>query len=271
MPVDIPATLTLPSVTRTGDEHRDQVVIAGSHGAVYAGYVAAKIGMRAVILNDAGIGMDAAGIAALPYLDVLGLPAATVGHDTARIGDGEDMAARGVISHVNAAAAALGAAVGEPCAAGAERLRAAHPFTGTPPTYREARHLIAAKPDQPEVWALDSVALVEAGDAGRIVITGSHGGLLAGRPETAIKVAALAAVYNDAGGGIDDAGMSRLPALDERGIAAATVGAATARIGDGRSTYDDGRISHVNEAAARCGARPGMSVPDLVRLIIESQ
>ena len=84
-------------------------------------------------------------------------------------------------------------------------------------------------------------------------------------------MAALAAVYNDAGGGIDDAGMSRLPALDERGIAAATVGAATARIGDGRSTYDDGRISHVNEAAARCGARPGMSVPDLVRLIIESQ
>ena len=34
-------------------------------------------------------------------------------------------------------------------------------------------------------------------------------------------------------------------ALDIRGIAAATVSAASARIGDARSTYDDGIVSRV--------------------------
>src|SRR5207302_1281456 len=76
-----------------------------------------------------------------------------------------------------------------------------------------------------------------------IVLTGSHGGLLGGRPETALKYEVRAAFYNDAGIGIDEAGVSRLPALDDRGIAAATVSAATARIGEARSTYEDGILS----------------------------
>ena len=49
--------------------------------------------------------------------------------------------------------------------------------------------------------------------------------------------------------GIDEAGVSRLPALDARGIAAATVSAAGARIGDARSTYEDGVLSRVNTRA----------------------
>ena len=46
----------------------------------------------------------------------------------------------------------------------------------------------------------------------------------------------FAAVYNDADFGVDDAGISRLPALDARGIAGACVSAWSARIGDGQST-----------------------------------
>ena len=71
-------------------------------------------------------------------------------------------------------------------------------------------------------------------------------------------VRAAAAFYNDAGVGIEDAGLARLAVLDEQGIPAGTVDAATARIGDGRSTYRDGRLSRVNAAGAALGMGTGM-------------
>ncbi len=87
---------------------------------------------------------------------------------------------------------------------------------------------------------------------------------MGGRPENALRVDALAALFNDAG--IGAAGVGRLPALDERGIAAAAVAADSARIGDGRSTYFDGVVSRVNRTAERAGARPGMAARRFVAL-----
>ena len=58
--------------------------------------------------------------------------------------------------------------------------------------------------------------------------------------------------------------MTRLPALDARGIAAATVAAASARIGDARSTYEDGILSRVNRGAAALGIAPGISAREFV-------
>jgi hypothetical protein len=88
--------------------------------------------------------------------------------------------------------------------------------------------------------------------------------LLGGKPETALKYDVLGALYNDAGIGKEEAGASRLPALDTRGIAAATVSAASARIGDARSTYEDGVISRINGRAAALGLREGISARDFV-------
>ena len=119
------------------------------------------------------------------------------------------------------------------------------------------------------VVAIDSASLVRAEDRGAIVVTGSHGGLLGGKPEAALRVEALAALFNDAGIGIDAAGIGRLPALAARGIAAATVAADSARIGDARSTFSDGRLSHVNEAAARFGAA-GMPAREFVDRVIRA-
>jgi hypothetical protein len=104
--------------------------------------------------------------------------------------------------------------------------------------------------------------LAEHKDA--IVVTGSHGGLLGGKSETALKYDVLGALYNDAGIGKDEAGVSRLPALDARGIPAATVSAASARIGDARSTYEDGIISRINARAATLGLCEGISARDFV-------
>jgi hypothetical protein len=250
------------SITRVGPEAAGAVVVNASHGGVYAAWCAAKLHAAAAIFNDAGIGRDRAGIGGLDYLDEFGIAAATVGHDTARIGDGADMMARGVTTHANALAVALGCRPGMSCRDAAATLQAAAPPRHAPPPALEAAFLLATEP--PAVWALDSASLVAPKHHDAIVITGSHGGLLGGRPETALKYDVRAAFYNDAGIGIDEAGVSRLPALDERGIAAATVSAISARIGDARSTYEDGVLSRVNARAAALGLAPGMPAREAV-------
>jgi len=260
--------LVTDSITKLGAEAAGRVAVAASHGGLYAAYLAAKLKLSGVILNDAGVGLDEAGIACLRYLDALSMAAAVIGHDSARIGDGADMLARGIVSHVNEAAARLGCAPGARCAETAAAMRGGLPPSTDPPAYAEARFVLRANPGGPPVWGIDSNSLARAEDAGAILVTGSHGGLLGGKPETAIGVPALAAVYNDAGMGIDRAGISRLPALDARGIAAATVAAASARIGDARSAWATGRLSAVNRLAAEAGAATGMSVPEFVDCIL---
>src|SRR5437667_177554 len=128
---------------------------------------------------------------------------------------------------------AVGGRAGRSCRNAAAALQSAEPARAAPPPALEAAFLLI--PESPPVWALDSASLAAPEHHDAIVLTGSHGGLLGGRPETALKYDVRAAFYNDAGIGIDEAGVSRLPALDDRSIAAATVSAATARIGEARS------------------------------------
>jgi hypothetical protein len=251
--------LTADSVTEIGPQVRGAVLVAGSHGGIIAGHLAATAGAYAVILNDAGVGKDAAGIAALDYLGAIGMAAATVGHASARIGSGAHMLANGVISHVNGAAAALGVVSGQPCRDAAVRLTAAAAPRAAPPPYAEGRALLL-QADARQVWALDSVGMLLPEDENRILIIGSHGALHGGRTESALPVDAYAAVFNDAGVGPGAVGISRLPALAARGIAAATVGCDSARIGDGRSMWQSGIVSFVNAVAERFEARPGESV-----------
>ena len=249
--------ITATTVTKLGLEHKGQVLIGGSHGGVYAGYLAAKAGARAIILNDAGGGLDGAGFSSLAYLDDLGRPGATVAHDSARIGDGDDMAARGIISYVNRTAAALGCAVGQTTMACAEAMRAAPAASGEAPAYEEARFLFSMEGESPAIWGVDSASLLRPEDAGQVVITASHGALLGGEAASAIKYDVLACAYNDAGVGIENIGISRLPALDQRTIAAVAVDCQTARIGDVRSMWQSGIISYVNKTAAALGVAPG--------------
>jgi len=259
----MPASIVIAdSITRVGPEAAGAVVVNASHGGVYAAYLVAKLRAAAAIFNDAGVGRDRAGIAGLDYLEEFGIAAATVGHNTARIGDGADMTAHGVITHANGLAASLGVSPGQSCRAAATGLQHARQTHRAPPEALEAAFLLISK--VPQVWALDSASLVVSEHRDAIVVTGSHGGLLGGKPETALKYDVLGALYNDAGIGKDEAGISRLPALDARGIAAATVSAASARIGDARSTYEDGVVSRVNARAAAFGLREGIGAREFV-------
>jgi hypothetical protein len=254
-----PGVVAADTITKLPPEAEGAVVISGSHGGPYPGVLALKARARAVILNDAGVGKDAAGIGALALLEEYGVAAAAVSHLSCRIGDTPDMLARGRISHANAAARAAGVAAGQGCLEAAERLRQAPQVRAAVPDFGEARAEAPAESGRRRIVLLDSAALVDPTDAGQIVVTASHGGLVGGDPKMALRVDGFAAVFNDAGVGIDQAGIARLPALDRRGIAAFTVAAASARIGEARSTFEDGVVSAVNEAAARRGARPGLA------------
>lgn len=235
-----------------------KVLVAGSHGGIIAAWYGAHAGVHALVLNDAGVGKDRAGIAGLAWLEDIGMAAAAVDCMSARIGDGADMLARGVVSHANVYAALCGVAAGQSCRDAAERMRRAAPARATPPPYAEGRWLLRA--GTPEVWALDSVGKVEPGDAGRILVIGSHGALHGGRRDSALAVDAAAAVFNDAGVGADRIGITRLPVLGARGIPAVAVDCMSARIGDGRSMWETGVILHVNAPAASVGATRGMAV-----------
>ena len=98
----------MDSITKVTPDDQGSIVVAASHGGTSSGEFALEVPLALVILNDAGIGKDDAGIAALAMLQGKGVAGATVGHDTARIGDALDMWESGVISRVNDAAKAKG-------------------------------------------------------------------------------------------------------------------------------------------------------------------
>ncbi len=105
------------------------------------------------------------------------------------------------------------------------------------------------------VLLVDSITEAVGCGAGCIAVSGSHGGLSAGR--FALQADVRLAVFNDAGIGKDEAGIAALALLQSRGMAAVAVSHASARIGEARSTWQDGVLSACNAAAAALGARPG--------------
>ncbi|WPZ36276.1 hypothetical protein T8K17_09010 [Thalassobaculum sp. OXR-137] len=263
-----PAIVFADSVTKPTEAWIGAVLVSASHGGVYAAYCAAKAGVRAVILNDAGRGKDDAGIGGGAWCEALGLAYAAIDTMSARIGNAEDMGARGVISTVNTVARSLGVAPGQSVSEASQLLTAAPIVTAEIPDYEEARTELPPGPSGRHIVLADSASLIGPQDVGQVIVCGSHGGMLGSDPKTALKVDGFAAFYNDAGGGADGAGFTRLPALDERGIAAGTVAAMSARIGDGRSTYEDGVLSRVNETARRLGGAEGMMLKAFAQRLI---
>lgn len=250
------ATELLDSITDATIATVGKTVISGSHGGLYPAAVASRSGARSVLFNDAGIGLQQAGVAGVLALADVGMAAAAVDCNSCHIGSATDTLARGLISTVNQVASALGVRVGMAAHEAVALLEgAARPVAQLAPQ-PESRKTVSVKGQQVEL--LDSAALVGPADTGKIVITGSHGGLIGGDPARAIKAAVRVAVFNDAGFGRDQIGSTRLPALQMRDIAAVTVSCDTARIGDAASALETGVISALNQTAQNLGASKGM-------------
>lgn len=105
--------ILMDSISHVDVDDAGHIVVSGSHGGISGGEFAGQHKLAAVFLNDAGVGKDDAGIAALAMLESAGVPAGTVSHMSARIGDAEDTWQNGVISYVNRIAAKCGFAPGE--------------------------------------------------------------------------------------------------------------------------------------------------------------
>jgi uncharacterized protein YunC (DUF1805 family) len=263
---------TVSASSQVNEGHRGHVIVSGSYGGEYNAYHAGKWGLRGVVLNDAGVGRDNAGIKGLSYLDAIGLPAATADAWTCHIADGEHMLAHGIVSHVNAAAARLGCKVGETVRAVAERMRSAPPVEGElAPIAGGKRYTMREAPGEPRIICLDAAPLMRPEDAGAIAVTGSHAALFRGQPDGVVSVDLTGVFFSDGGIGLDNAGITRLADLDQRRMPAGAAAAASAAIGNSRQIHAEGVLSSVNETARERGILPGMAVRDAVERLVRGR
>ena len=103
----------IDSITELKAADAGCVAVSGSHGGLSAARYALAARPLLSVFNDAGVGCDAAGIAALAVLQTQSLAACAVAHNSARIGEARSTLEHGVISHVNGAAQALGLRAGQ--------------------------------------------------------------------------------------------------------------------------------------------------------------
>ena len=115
--------VVMGSITQVTAEDAGSLVVSGSHGGISSGeYALVLAPLRLAVFNDAGVGKDRAGIAALEMLQARGVAGAAVSHQSARIGDAQDTWEHGVVSHANAVAQGLGLVPGARLAAVLKRL-----------------------------------------------------------------------------------------------------------------------------------------------------
>lgn len=114
--------LIMGSITQVEAQDAGAWVVSASHGGVSSGEFALEVPLRGAFFNDAGVGKDEAGIAALAMLQARGVAAATVSHQSARIGDCQDTWEHGVVSHANARALEWGILPGQSLREGLLRL-----------------------------------------------------------------------------------------------------------------------------------------------------
>jgi len=113
-----------------------------------------------------------------------------------------------------------------------------------------------------KTFLIDSISAITAEMAGQIVVSGSHGGISAAH--LALAHPPALAIFNDAGMGLDDAGVRGLQVLDAAGVAAIAVSHRTARIGEATSTLKTGRVSAVNRLAAQAGVGVGQTAAEAI-------
>ena len=111
-----------------------------------------------------------------------------------------------------------------------------------------------------DVTLLDSITDAGPDASGRVVASGSHGGLY---PAAVASLAGVRAVaFNDAGIGYQEAGIAGVMALDAVGMAAIAAGCMSCRIGDAADLARNGTVSAANGVARGLGIARGMPVAE---------
>ncbi len=244
------------------------IVICGSYAAPASFRWALALGVKGIIAHAVGVGLDNAGISGLLLADEYSVPAAACETMSARIADGASVW-DGTVGHVNETAQKLGAEVGQSIA------EAARLMLDAPPGEKIVLETSADKKiyDLEEnengniraSWGLPVLRAIKEPRPRDVFIQGSHCGQTLNH---VIPLQLRGVIANDAGRGMDDSGIACFGPFAEAGIAAAAVGAMTARIGDVMSTWNDGVISVMNDVAKERGVREGQTTKEAARAML---
>jgi len=256
-------TLSFATSANAGD-----VVCAGSHsGRVNIEALLRIVKPRGVVASDGGMARDRSGISGLARLEDADVAGAAVDTMSARIGDGPSVHDDGVISHANTAARALGVEAGMTARDAARRLTRAGPPRALAGALAHETPRVLDEIAIGRVVCVDTLSFVTSGNAGDVVCAGSDSGRV--NIETLLRIVKPRGVIaSDGGMARERSGISGLALLDDAGVAAAAVDAMSARIGDGRSTWQDGVVSAVNARADRAGVMVGQPARVAARQIL---
>jgi uncharacterized protein YunC (DUF1805 family) len=251
-------------------EWKNDVLLGASFAGAPTGAIPLRRGARGWLAHEAGPGKDEAGIAGLPLSDRFGVPAAAIATMEARLSDGDSLLT-GRVSRANTAATAIGVKSGMTGLEAARIMLANGPDqspVNVDAFIDEETRIVHEAPNGGRIFSCWSFSRVADANDRDVFCVASHGARLMAL--YALRIRPKGLICNDAGFGLDALGIEGLAMLDPDGIAAATVGTDSARIGDPSSTYEDGILSAVNRTAEALGLRVGMRARDAAHRMIEA-
>lgn len=242
---------------------QSEVVVNASYAGVYCARLLQELHPLATIGLDCGIGKDGAGVSGLWFFEALQVPAAAVRIDDVEHGNGADLWENGVISRTNAYAHAAGVRPGMAVPDAARVLLRAPDRVVIDSTERE----VVFRGEGHDIVCTNSIADALPEDRDRNVLcTAGHTGrsvidyIVGFRP--------WGFICSDGAMGKNESGIAALAPANDAGIPGAAVSAATARMGDGHSTYLDGVISACNALAFAAGVRVGQTAREAAQLLV---
>ncbi len=244
---------------------RDIAVNASYCGVLPARFIGGQA-PRGAIAVDCGVGPAGASIAGIWYLEALNIPAAVADVMTVRLGDGEDLYERGVISFFNRPAQDCGVKSGMAVSVAARLMLDNDPQA---PDADQVTNRMIVDDSVPghAVICTDSIAFGLPEDVNNVLVTAGHTGRSA--VPYLLKVRPFGFICSDGGGGREGSGRAGLAMVESHGLAGATVDAHKAAMGDGLSSYHQGVISGVNALARDAGVTIGMTAAMAARLLAQ--
>ncbi len=237
--------------------------------------------VKAVFLNNAGIGKNQAGISGLVHYEAENIMACAVDCNSAEIGVARDTWESGIISHTNNLAGKAGIQTGDSVQEAVAKIinlidlpssiQINKHFESTVNEKKESTGKVDLKKqiqiqiEGVSITVTDSITFLNENNAGDIVVCGSHGGVSAGH--YAQKHSLKAVFFNDAGIGKNNAGIKGLDGLNDAGIIACTVDCMSAEIFNGQDTLENGIITVCNQLAKARNIREMMTVKEALKLM----
>lgn len=261
---DVGRIIVMDSITFTDERNNSGDVLIG---ASFCGMLSIRWPLRVdpkgVICHEAGPGKDMAGSNGLWALEANSIPGTTAATHSCRIADGRDMYDNGVVAQVNDSASLLGIVPGMSIH-DAAHIMVEHRRV-LPDVYRPIE--VAYASSYGRVMAMGSVTFITPEHDGDVICAGSHFGRTSAAYSSRFRLRGV--ICSDAGRCKDDSGISGLAVLEARNIPGAAVDTNSAHVGDGMSTYRDGVISALNQAARGLGIVESMPASEAARRMLE--